>query len=554
MNGIVAEPYGVTHKEKYSNHLSARNLEEQLLNELVTILNRHHGIQWSKRSWQILFGMWLRQYVNMIFNRFHTLEKVFYKYKISGLARYESGKYTLATKDTRNAILAYNDHEWNLALTSRLLDLMSLDGCKFDYIQPNRDSFFDDSAYDRPSFFKEIIKKLVYGVSKIGNFFINESDALIVNTYLSKIDELKLHLKLKQFPQIWKLNSPINTYVASIDLRMKLTNELNQSPTHSFENIARTLVFEAIPIEYLEGFTAMQDFVNAKPWPKNPKFIFTSYSVVTDEPFKMYTAQKIQSGSKYVVGQHGNGYKTHWELRPNLDEMTCDKFLTWGWHGYLPEHISAFMPKKNLQAPNKNGGLLLINNSLPPRLSTWDVMHEHALYFEEQQAFVGMLNQKIQKQLLVRLHLDYKTTDWDDAARWNEFNGNLKIDLGKTSFGKLISASRIIVFSYDSTGILQALSKNIPILAFFSGGLNHLHDDGKKAYQPLIDAGIVHLSADSAAKKINKIWDDVEGWWGADATQSARVKFSQEFANTSDNETHDLVRFLESSILQKTDQ
>ena len=61
MDAIVAEPYGVAQEEKYRNHLYARKFEDQLLDELVFVLNKHHGIQWSKRSWQILLGMWLRQ-------------------------------------------------------------------------------------------------------------------------------------------------------------------------------------------------------------------------------------------------------------------------------------------------------------------------------------------------------------------------------------------------------------------------------------------------------------------------------------------------------------
>jgi putative transferase (TIGR04331 family) len=548
INGIVAEPYGVTPEEKYRNHLYARNIENQLLDELVIVLNRHHGIKWSKRSWQILLGMWLRQYVNMLFNRFNTLEKIFHNYSISGMARHEKEAYTLATKDTENATLAYSDSEWNLALTSRLLDLKGLDDFMFDYIQPNRHMFFVDDSCDSRISIKEIVKRVVYAASKFGHFFVKESDAFICNTYLSKIREAYLQLMLGQFPQIWKSNALIKEDIPKSDLRRKLTNELITSPSYCFEDIVRVLAFELIPVVYLEGFMAMQEFVNRKPWPKNPKFIFTSYSVVTDEPFKMYTAQKVQFGSKYIVGQHGGGYWAHWELHSNIDELTCDKFLTWGWRGNLFQHVSAFMPKKKMHPLDKNGGLLLVNNSLFPRLSTWDVTHEHALYFEGQQAFVTALSNKIQKKLVIRLHRDYKITGWDDAVRWSELDKNLNVDLGETSFGQLISTSRLIVFSYDSTGILQALANNIPMIAFFPDGLNHLHDNAKDAYGLLIDAGIVYLTADSAAKKINQIWNNIESWWGSNHIQEARIKFSREFANTSNNEMRDILTILQSGM------
>lgn len=551
LNGIVAKPYGVTPEEKYRNHLYARNIENQLLDELVIVLNRHHGIEWRKRSWQILLGMWLRQYVNMLFNRFNTLENIIHNYSISGMARYEKDAYTLATKDTENATLAYNDSEWNLALISRMLDLKGLDDFMFDYIQPNHHMFFVDDSYDSRISIKEIVKKVVYGASTIVHFFKKESDAFIYNTYLSKIRETYLQLMLGQFPQIWKFDRPVKTHVSKIDLRKKLTNELIASPVYSFEDIVRALAFELIPIVYLEGFMDMQDFVNAEPWPKNPKFIFTSYSVVTDEPFKMYTAKKVQFGSKYIVGQHGNGYKTHWELDSNIDEVTCDQFLTWGWRGNFPQHVRAFMPKKKMQPMNKNGGLLLVNNSLFPRFSIWDVLHEQSVYFKGQQDFVAALDQYIKNDLVIRLHRDYVVTGWDDRARWSEFDENLKVNLGETSFSHLAAASRLIVFSYDSTGILQSLANNIPIIAFFPDGLNHIHEDVKKDYKLLIDAGILHLTAISAAKKINQIWADIEGWWRSDYTQIARIKFCKEYANTSDHEIRDLTCLLETSMASK---
>ena len=40
----------------------------------------------------------------------------------------------------------------------------------------------------------------------------------------------------------------------------------------------------------------------------NPEFIFTSNNFHTDEIFKLWSAIKVERGTKYYIGQHGNNY------------------------------------------------------------------------------------------------------------------------------------------------------------------------------------------------------------------------------------------------------
>ena len=68
---------------------------------------------------------------------------------------------------------------------------------------------------------------------------------------------------------------------------------------------------------FSEGFLELKKIASQQPWPKSPKFIFTSNNFNTDEIFKIWTATKIQSGSKYYVGQHGNNYYTKKIYFPN---------------------------------------------------------------------------------------------------------------------------------------------------------------------------------------------------------------------------------------------
>jgi putative transferase (TIGR04331 family) len=102
------------------------------------------------------------------------------------------------------------------------------------------------------------------------------------------------------------------------------------------------------------------------------------------------------------------------------------------------------------------------------------------------------------------------------------------------------------VHSYDSTGILETLSQNIPTLAFWQNGFEHLRESAKPYYQLLVDVGIIHLTPESIAQKVNAVWDDIDAWWMQDNLQDARKKFCNQYARPSRNPVNQLIKLLKS--------
>ena len=105
-----------------------------------------------------------------------------------------------------------------------------------------------------------------------------------------------------------------------------------------------------MPICYLEGFKDLNNIVKAKCCPKSPKFIFTSNNFYYDEVFKLYTALNVEKGKKYYVGQHGGNYGTQKWKSQRIEELTADKFITWGWsdddNKYKPAFVLKIQEKK----------------------------------------------------------------------------------------------------------------------------------------------------------------------------------------------------------------
>lgn len=548
MDAIVAAPYGLGQEHKDTDNAEARAYEEKLFPVLCEELNKYHGTKHGSRFWRVVLGHWFRRYVDVILNRVRTLELCMQAHQLSGTAAFSDEYYALAPQDSYAAIRAFNDDRWNSVLYMRILHLLGATGCPVEVISGDASESFRWSVLATDSHLKQRILRWGYRhARKLAGFLAREEDAFVINSFLPRKEEMRLQLALGQVPQLWTSPNPMLAKKPDRALRQRLSTQIAERSDDSLADILRAMVFEIMPICYLEGFAGLIENVQHLPWPKKPKFIFTSNNFDTDEVFKLWAAMKIESGCKYITGQHGSNYGTYRYMHPSVEEATADKFLTWGWADGLPQHTPAFVFKtagRKIAKYNPKGGLLLIELHAGLMLTTWDAAFEFKAYFADQQSFIKKLQNLPKKHLIVRLHHEHTNLKWREEDRWREFDSEIKLDTGASDISQLIEQSRLIVHSYDSSGILETLSQNIPMIAFWQNGLDHLRDSAKPYYQALVDAGIFHLSAESAAAKVNEIYEDVESWWALETTQKARKQFCDRYARVSQYPIYDLKKIL----------
>jgi putative transferase (TIGR04331 family) len=387
---------------------------------------------------------------------------------------------------------------------------------------------------------------LIKSYNFLANIIRKDSDALIINSYLSRKMEVLLHLALGQMPQIWPVNDLPLQHGYSLNLRSEIKFKTSYFAESLLNNAFEKLLFRLMPITYLEGYKSLKIYVDTLNWPRRPKFIFTSNNYDCDDIFKIYTAIKTESlGVPYYIGVHGNGYFKYYDNPANF-ELVADKCLTWGFNHGLIQQVPAmiFTTVGKKMAYDKFGGLLLIQISRYGRERTWDVFEEMQIYFNKQTQFVSGLDPDPKKELTIRLHPYSKNLKWFECEKWKEIFAEIIIDSGKTKLRSLISKSRLVVHGYDSTGLSETLSLNIPTLAILQIGVDQLNDLSKVYYQALIDVGIVHTSAESAAKKVNEIWNDVEGWWNLSTVQDARLLFCSQYGRKSKKPIKELKKIL----------
>ena len=492
-----------------------------------------HGTRHNQRYWNIVLGKWLQRYLTVAFNRYYTLEDAFENYDISGTLVFDHSNYNLATDDSLSFIWACNDDIWNHVFYAKILQFNGFD--KLDTDQHALDGFQKFGELDSTDSARRTIKqKAMEAMNSVLPKFSRSTDAFIINSYLPKIEELKLQASLGQMPQLWK-SPPVIQVGLGKGERNKFT--ISHENFKGFKKFVRMNLGDVIPICFLEGYQGLVRQAGTLSWPTQPKFVFTSNNFDTDEIFKVWVGSKAEQGTSYFIGQHGNNYGTLAGCETWPEMVTCDKFITWGWTNNNTKNIPAFI-FKTVNCPLKNnpiGGLLLIELCVPHRIDVWDNYWEFCEYQKDQFDFVTSLRDNIRQQLTVRLHQGYKKMQWSDLQRWGDFDPNVKIDTGTTPINNLIANNRLVVHSYDSTGILETLSLNIPTICFWKGNFEHLLPIAKPNYDLLRKAGIFVEEPAAAADLISDRWDNVLGWWNSKIVQQCRMAFCNIYARRCNN-------------------
>jgi putative transferase (TIGR04331 family) len=550
MDAEVAEPFALETDKKFKEISYVQTLTSELLIELAAALNSLHDTNHSPRYWNILLGHWLGRHVNVCFNRYFTIEQALKNYKITSTTIFDSTGYSLATSDSTDFLWACNDDIWNNVLYGRVLEHMGCKDVELDLVHlKNKENFFkqDKSISNIQQIIKPIGRKIkAFGINIFGRL-AKDSDAFIIKSYLPKWDEIKLQLALWQCPQFWQ-SPPLKTVKRDTEMRRKFI--VNSTNYKGFEKFVRDLLPELIPTCYLEGYVELGKQVETLEWPSHPKFIFTSNNFDFDEIFKAWVGLKVEQGVPYFTGAHGN-YQADPYASNQPELVSCDNFFCWGSANGNIKNISAFV-FKIANKPRKtklDGGLLLIEDNLTHQIALNDIYSKFSVYQEQQFQFVEALPEKIKQELTVRLHGAWRSMGWSDDKRWSDRMPAVHLETGEAPIQKLCAKSRLVVHSYDSTGILETLASNTPTLCFWDGGLDHLLPRDKPYYELLRGAGILADSPEQAALFVTQYWDDIDGWWKSEQVQSARREFCEQYARNEKNPVRTMKRLLETAVL-----
>ena len=509
-------------KKLYNDYQYLVNLFEKLLKELVVELNNIHGVSYSQRYWRIIIGPWLMMFLPIIFDRWTCINIAIEKYPVTKTKILKGVDINYAPQSMEHFLDISKLDLWNHAVYSSILEFIEF-----------KDIFTILKSKTIPKLKpkKNVISKIKEVFSNM-SLFSNSQNYFFIGTYLSKIDLIKLNLKLGQIPIYYK--GKYCTELAPQDKYRKMTMS-GLTCTNKFEKFVKKILPLQIPTIYLEGYDNIPRQIKKMGWPKEPKLIWTSNSYLMDDIFKFWAAKKVENGIPLIIGQHGGHYgQGLFNISEYHELKICDKFLSWGWHDNKDKIIPLGTVKKPVKKRKnflKHFSILLLISGTPrysDGMASMPVSSQWLLYFDDQMEFYKQLPSHLRDKVTVRFYPhDYK---WSQSQRWKDRFPKSKIDKCEEKFNNAISKIDLFVSGWNTTSYLETMLSNIPTIIFWEPSYFEIRDDAKYLFKKLKKVKIFHDNPYSASDHVKNISGNVNVWWNSDDVLSVKNEFISKYA------------------------
>lgn len=520
----------------YADYQYLQGFYERTLEALATQLNQIHGVDHGLRYWRILLGPWLGYFIQMLFDRWATVQQAINCYDLSGTMILSGREEYLVPNDMADFSRLFVGDEWNHHIFANILQELTSVPC-IPLTGPHPVSGTGVRVSSDIHWKRRVKRKLASWYAQATSALSRNEDSFFISTHLPFRAEMALHLRMGQAPQFWRSIAPIK---ASVDLGQRLWTVAGEGLTE-FESCARVLIPRQIPAAYLEGYRQLVEQVEGLSWPKRPKVIFTSNAENSDDVFKAWAAEQVEHGTPLAIGQHGGHYGIGQLSFVEEHEIAIsDCYLSWGWSD--PEQpkvrpVGQLKSKRPLGVRHAEQAGAVLVTALVPRYSYFlysvIVARQWLDFLEDQFSFVERLPIYIQNALTIRLYA--QDWGWSQAARWRDRFPEVYLDDGHSNINELIGQSRLYIATYNATTFLESFAMNVPTIIYWNPCHWELREAAVPYFEELKRVGIFHETPESAARQVTAIWDDVDAWWGCSAVQEVVENFKRRYCFQPDN-------------------
>lgn len=536
LNSKTLKYHWENRKKLKKDYEKSLKIYELAIKKITPILNKYHKINGSKRFWKIIIGPWLGHFIQITLDRWQSVSKL----------RSKKEKFLFITHKYKNSYKATNtfsdfskaniSDEWNQMMYTEIINFKKKQNINQNIIHKTK--AFLHSHQNTLGY------KLLTNAATLINLFCNKNKFFIYISCMPFWNEIKLNLKVNYF--FWK--NPAVTPPEFKNKRIKLQLKLGKTLFLKF--LSKTIPLY-LPKIYLEGFKSALAFIKDLHWPNSPRSIFTSNAHVFDDIFKIWTAQKIDRGTKLFIGQHGGSYGiAKYGFNEMHDLEICDKYLSWGWNikkiknKIIPVGNFKNCPKKIMY--NRTGKCLIFGLSLPRYSSNLYSIplssNQWNIYLKQQIYFLNLLPKKIFNFTFYRPSIsdyeNYQQRQLQDSIPDLKFNNpNLNIE-------KELKKCRVCIATYNSTTFLETLFYNIPTIIFWNPKFWEIRKDAIPFFDLLQKVGIFHKNPKSAALKLTQIWENVDLWWQSKQVQKVKEKFCEKFSKKNLNAINNIASSL----------
>ncbi len=518
----VLPPALITHKEFEVFYSQVVSVYEQMLPELGEALSKILSVRYSERYWRIVIGPWLEWFCGVVAERLVSLQAAIELRDDWVLNSYDSNEEYYPA-DSAEFIRLVKGDEYNSKIYA---DIASILGLELRLIHSDGDGLLKIRS---KSTFRQRLRSLFHFSL---NQFRTSPSVTLINSGIDRGLLLRIFIKSygKVFPggdSIPFVNLPCESDRA---LRTQLEVMLPTGNDGLFSVLLRLLP-RYLPRCFLENFNHLRQ--RALFWfGRPPKHIVTAHSFYFNEPFQIWAAESMLSGTKLVAVQHGGSFKVT-KLQPWSDHelRITDYFFQWGRASRT--NLTKIQPmfSQNILCQLRRKVIkkkyILYPSTIAPRfqlyLSPLYSPNGFLEYLDWRLRFVNGLSNENQRFLLVRPHSE--DMGWKITERMKDACGYFLVDARNENFIKALQRSSLHVCDYIGTTYVESLGLNHPTILIFNKSQNEISEVFVEIFNKLASVSILHFSPESAANLVNQISGMVEEWWYEPERQSVVAAF-----------------------------
>jgi len=507
---------------------------QKIIPQMADLMNIIHQVSYPEIYWRILICPWLQHFIEIFYDRFKRLENALRLYPNLYTWILPRERCDLSCHSTRELLAdRSNEDSYNLKLFSliafELYHPTNIEVKNYEYNAENKLVIVNHWI----NFKRKVLNNLV-NLTNIpcGPIVLTEMSA----TPLSQLYSLKwkmgiTRLSILKFAPVYEKDIP---YTYSQQLREPM---ILKGASDRFESLLFRVIKNAIPICLIEKYAFYRNRTVKIKGIDKVKLVASSTGWFSNERFKYFAAEVVANGAQHVEIQNMAGYGIALADPSENLRTERDIFFTCGWRTINDEKVRSlpnfhFLKLKDSRVPSHEH-ILFIGNLAPRytyKLRTNLLPDDFPQYFQFKKQFLKRLKSSARKVILYRPYpANY---GWNEVDRIREIEPGISLHLDEGPIIDMMKKSKIVVIDHCATAFVEALLINVPCILFWDPEIFLVKPEASIYLNQLRSAGILHDYPESAAEKLNEVFDDPISWWSDEIIQKARMAFCNWYVDT----------------------
>lgn len=394
----------------------------------------------------------------------------------------------------------YSERFWRILLAPYVTTINSRRKLFMGYEMKSRPGIDPINSFSLPTLKEKLIVKLKYNAKA---YRTRKMPRQIEKT-LSEYDSIAFGFHdpesvKKDIPGYFQTFYPFIPWKKDNKKRIRANNIAEQEDQLFHRNIIRQIPQSCI--EYFDWYLSLIRIINPAGKTINTSMLENMFN-------RFLLAVYTEKGAQLNYYQHGAFYGEYRYYSPYSYEYSiADKYYTWGWKmgdkniPWKAYRLNRFYRSYMSEKKNPIYDCLIVF----PQISKQN--------FEEFRKSTSHLINNISrekfKSILIRPRATAVDLKYDEQFKFINDN-RVTIDTGKSSIGKLISQSRLIIqYSYPGTNFLECLYVDHPSIVILKN--TQPTEIVKPFYDFFLENGVFHYDFESLTSYLNNI--DLDSWW-----------------------------------------